>query len=351
MNYLWRISMHINSSASSHDIRIDRLKVFAAFLVVLQHSISATWTSYAPDTFTWKITNFIFILSRSAVVLFFMCSGAGMLKREHSIEEVLKKNILRLLKVYLGWMLIYGFFDSLSLLQQGLGSFRTIINAFLKCILFGKYHTWFIFALIGLYLITPFLSSITESRKNMRYFILLSLIFNLLFPLLTQFPQLDRLMANLANLNIPFVSGYILYYITGYYISKIEWKRSYSLTAVFGLIISYLAAYLYSTHISVVQGGPYQAIYDEFGICGFLIAVSVFSLFQSSKPLRENRLCTCLLQSGIGIYLLHPLLLPLFDGFKGLSRIAAAIFLYLISALICYFISQVKVLRNLFLKS
>lgn len=338
-------------SLPAHDVWLDYLKIFAAFLVVLQHSISGTWTTYGPDTATWKVTNFFFILSRSAVVLFFMCSGAGILKRPHSMEEVFKKNILQLLKAYLCWMLIYGLFDSISLIQEGLGSFATIANAFMKCILFGKYHTWFIFALIGLYLITPFLDTLIESRQKMRYFLLLSLFFSVIVPILASIPFLERISSNLANFRMQFVTGYILYYVAGYYLTRIEWKPLYSVIAFFTLIASYSFALLYSTHISILLDSPRQEIYDEFGACGFLIAVSIFSLFRGLTHLKESRAASRLLKLGIGIYLLHPLLLPFFDGFVGLQRLLMAFILYAISVSLCFFISKNRLLRNLLLKS
>ncbi|MGN0307503.1 MAG: acyltransferase [Lachnospiraceae bacterium] len=339
------------SSALERSLWIDRIKIFAAFLVVLQHSISPVWSTFPIDTLTWKITNLIFILSRSAVTLFFMCSGAGMLRHPRSIEDVLKKNILPLLKVYCCWMLIYGFFDSISLIQSGSASIRTVSNAFLKCILFGKYHTWFIFALIGLYLITPFLSSITSDYKHMSFFLLLSFFFTILMPLLSSISLLDRLTLQLNNFHLNYITGYILYYVIGYFISSLEWKKSYSRLALLLFGFSYIFAFIYSTGISLRRGAPSQEIYDEFGICGFFIAISVFALFKGKSIWKERKICTILLQSGIGIYLLHPLLLPLFESYTGLQRMAVSLVLYGLVVFICQLINRSRLFQNLLLKS
>ncbi len=47
----------------------------------------------------------------------------------------------------------------------------------------GHYHMWFLFMIVGLYLIVPFLlRPIVRDEKLLRYFLLLTLIFTFLLP-------------------------------------------------------------------------------------------------------------------------------------------------------------------------
>ena len=330
---------------------IDMLKIVAAFLVVLQHSISEIWTSLSPDTLTWQITNFLFILSRSAVPVFFMCSGAGMLCKSRTISDVFHKNIFQLIKLYTAWMLVYGFVASISLINEGLASFSTIRNAFIKKILFGEYFTWFIVALIGLYLITPFLSVIVQNKHLLQYFLVLSVLFTVIIPLTGYFPSLNRLTENINNFHMHFVVGYVMYYVLGYYISRANWKKQYTIITIFVLGVSCLTAFLFSCLYSSQKGTASQEIYGEFAPLGLLINVSVFALFKAfSKYISSNKISKRLVRYGIGIYFIHPLFLNRMTYFDDLYRILGAVLLYLFCILICFFIERSKLLTKLFLK-
>lgn len=340
-----------NKVKSEHMDWLDLLKIGAAFLVVLQHSISGIWTSLLPNTITWKIINFLFILSRSSVPVFFMCSGAGMLCKQRSISDVIKKNIFQLIKLYISWMLFYGFIASISLVDEGLASFSTIRNAFIKEVIFGEYFTWFIFALIGLYLITPFLSVIIQNKQLLQYFIALSVLFTIIIPLTGYFPCLNRLTENLNNFHMHFVVGYVLYYVLGYYISQMDWKKQYTIITIILFAISYIAAFLFSCFHSIQKGMASQEIYGEFMPLGFLINLSVFALFKAfSKYISSNGFSRKLVHYGIGVYLMHPLFLGNMVYFNDLYRILGAVLLYLVCVLICVLIDKSKLLSKLFLK-
>lgn len=326
---------------------IECIRVFSTFLVVMQHSISGVWTTLPPETWEWKIMNFVFLISRCAVPIFFMCSGMGMLAKKRSIERIFRKNILGLLKVYLLWMLVFGVRDGISLLREGYG-IRIILNAFIKNIVFGQYHTWFILTLIGLYLITPFLYEIVNSDRLMRYFLILSILFTVIIPFIGKLDGSGRLNTTFETINMRFVVGYVMYYVMGYYLSQITWpehraygKKTFIATvSVFG--VSVLSAFIISTAASVRNGEATQLVFGEFAPLGLIVNVSFLMLFQMLITSEKNkgwisRLGSC----GAGIYLMHPLLLPIASRFSGLSRLLGGVIVYLIALIICMIIGKV----------
>ena len=330
---------------------INIIKIVSAFLVVMQHSISSAWSTLSPDTPSWFFINFVFILSRSAVPLFFMCSGAGMLQREHTIKEILHKNIFQLLKVYLSWMLIYGACSAVSLIQEGLGTPRTIFNAFVKKLIFGEYHTWFVLALISLYLITPFLYKITQDAALLKYFLILSVLFTIVLPLTGYFGFLDRLTATFSNFNMHFVVGYVLYYVLGYYISQLNWQKMYSRITILLFVVSYVSAFLLSSMYSVSTQTAHQEMYGEFTPLGFLFTITLFGLirilFANSS---SNLVAKKLLSYGIAIYLMHPLFLEFIAPLNGLTKIIGAILIYLVCLFISFLIDKTKFASKYLLK-
>lgn len=325
---------------------IECIRVFSAFLVVMQHSLSGVWTTLPPETWEWKVINAAFLLSRCAVPVFFMCSGMGMLEKERSLESIFKKNIGKVLKLYVLWMLVYGVRDGISLVMEGSGSVRTIINAFLKDILFGQYHTWFIMTLIGLYLITPFLYEIVRREKYLKYFLALSILFTVVLPAIGSIEDFERLNAAFETVNMRFVTGWVMYYVLGYYLSRITWSYSRKkAAAIAGIVffLSYLSAFYISSAVSAGSGEAVQTAYGEFAPLGLLVNTSLLMLFRILISSGEAKKWAVVLGScGGGIYLMHPLLLPVASCFSGISRAAGGVLVYLMALAICLVIGKIS---------
>lgn len=348
---------------------IECIRVLSTFLVVMQHSISSVWTTLPPETSEWKIINLVFLISRCAVPVFFMCSGMGMLAKKRSIESIFKKNILGLLKIYIAWMVVFGVRDGISLIQEGYG-IRIVLNAFIKDIVFGQYHTWFIMTLIGLYLITPLLYEIIIRDELMKYFLILSILFTVIIPFIGKLDGSGRLNTTFETINMRFVVGYVMYYVLGYYIFCITGaghhaqiislqgrshftayttsrKKAFIATAML-FVVSVLTAFIISSIASIRNGEATQTVYGEFTPLGLIINASFLMLFQVLIVSEKNNKWISLVGScGIGIYLMHPLLLPIASHFSGLSRLLGGIIVYLISLIICLVIRKLgQILRR-----
>ncbi|MCM1136549.1 MAG: acyltransferase family protein [Clostridium sp.] len=339
---------NLTKEAGSKIYWIECIRVFSAFLVVMQHSISGVWTTLPPDTLEWKIVNFVFLLSRTAVPVFFMCSGIGMFAKARTVRSIFQKNIFNLLKVYIAWMLVYGIRDSISLIREGLGSFRTIRNAFLKDIIFGQYHTWFVMTLLGLYLITPLLYEIVKNEKLLAYFLLLSILFTVILPLTGEINGFGRLDAVFETINMRFVTGYVLYYVLGYYLCRAPWAQKLTRRAASALLAaSVLAAFIFSSILSAKNGEPLQQVYGEFAPLGLLVNTSVLLYFKTligpDRPKKRTAAWIAMLSScGTGIYLMHPLLLKITAFFPGIICILGGALVWLTALVICALLSQIK---------
>lgn len=308
---------------------MDVIKVFSTFLIVLQHSISDSFTTLPVDGYEWKIMNAIFMISRMGVPVFLMCSGAGILAREHTIREIWRKNILGLVKVYLGWMAILGIWDVMQIWIAGENvSFRIMANAFLKCLLFGKYHTWFIFTLLGLYAVTPLLYGIVQRKELLVYFLGLSMLFTVLLPLFAGIEQLDRAMAVADSIHMQLVVGYSLYFLTGFFLCwcmEQKWERYAGIV----WIVSAAAAYLMSVQDSLRAGAANHEAYRIFSPCGFLMSVSLMILFrkwigEESRSAMFGRIAS-LQKYGIAVYLLHVVFVEAWTKGSGMASALIAV--------------------------
>lgn len=338
------------SLSTTHNTWINTLKVLSTFLVITNHSISHVWTNHAINTPTWKIIHFFILFSRISIPLFFMCSGAGMLRKENSFKKIFTHNIFNILRIYVAWMLIYGIIECISLFQRDIATFRICFNELIKCILFGHYHTWFILTLLGLYLITPFLFQITRTKENIVYFLLVSFIFTIILPWLQTISYFSRLTDTLNNFNMYFVYGYVLYYVMGYYLYTIPKKKTYAYFSTIVLILSLGFAYIYSMKLSISSGTPYQECFMEFTPLMFFASTSLFYIFKDKENIFLSRLIKTLIGYGFGLYLMHPLLLKYVQQLFGLYAFAGTFLLYTSCVMICFFFSKNKILSKLFLK-
>ena len=329
---------------------IDFTKCIATFMVLFQHSTSNIWTTTLPEESLWKCVHLPFIFSRIAVLLFFMCSGCTMLSKKRNISDILTKNVFGIFKVYVSWMLVYGAVSCINLYQEGLASYRTCMNAIVKAIIFGKYHTWFIFALISLYLITPFLQMIVQNKKYMEYFLVLSFLFSVIMPILHNIDDSGRLSSTLDSFNMNFVLGYVLYYVAGYCISNMEWQKKYVIMSVVLFCLSLGITCGVTFKQSLQMGRATQEVFGEFSILAFLTTVSFFGIMRSMENVKFPRWVPQIVFLGFGIYLMHPLLLKHIVAVRGFNIFMVIPLFYLFCVLVCWGISKNKLLSKLFLK-
>lgn len=330
---------------------LDIIKVVCTMLIVLQHSVSYSWTNGSIGTFEWDVASIIFMVSRCAVMVFFMCSGCGMLSRERSIREIWTRSIWGLVKVYFCWMLVYGVYDAWQMIAGGEYSLRLIINVFIKKELFGHYHTWFIATLIGLYAITPLLQGVVQDRRHCEYFLVLSAVFSFLTPILYNYPALDRITTVISDVNMNFVVGYILLYVLGHYlITYPPDKKTCVALVVPGILIS-IAVWLYSSYLSIRSGTPDMHLYDFMTPWGACIAVTMFLLIRLlADRADENSKLAALSKYGLGIYLMHPLFVVMLKNFKGLYTVLFAVVIYVICLVTCILLGKNKYTSRAFIR-
>ncbi len=317
---------------------IDVIKILAAFLIVMQHSLAIEWTErMAMNDIQWKIINFVFVASRMGVPLFFMCSGVTMFRRKHSIKEIFSKSLPHILVPYAFWMLIYGIIDAADA-----SSFRVAVNAVIKPIIFGRYHTWFIATLIGLYIITPLIQEFIYDRKLLGYFLTLSVLFTVLLPYANRIGD-DRIVTTLNDFNMHFVVGYVIYFLIGYYISNLDLGRISTILCGIVFIVAYIVCQVLCVNNVAALGQDIQNYFSAFSIIGIVLSVSFFIIIMSiiNKEYTEGTKKVILgwAKLGIGIYLVHPLLLPLIANIHGSYRFAGGLAVYIIALTINHIIS------------
>lgn len=89
------------------NISYDLLRIQAAILVVLLHVSAISWNMISPYKPQWMIINLYNSMTRGAVPIFFMLSGAFLLKKDIDIKDLYIKKIIPLSLVWLIWSFLY----------------------------------------------------------------------------------------------------------------------------------------------------------------------------------------------------------------------------------------------------
>ena len=291
---------------------LDLLRVIAICAVVMIHA-SANFVAYYPsESISFILGNLCDSLSTLGVPLFLMISGTFMLDEQRTFSP--KKTVLPMVGLFLLWSFCYALVYSVvtPIAQGGTVSLTACFTAFLR----GHYHLWYMWAIIGLYLITPILRSfVTRSNKKIvLYFIVLSLLFQFTAPLIRLLLTTVDLWGKSAsllsiytyvfgNLNLDFLGGLTTYYLAGWYIANTEFDRKSS-------VALYLLGFLSAAGIVLLtQRFPtlYDCTYSAKGLLVFFYCIAVFLLAKHiCKPERKSgKLLSLLSRSAFGVYVIH----------------------------------------------
>lgn len=336
---------------------LDLLRFVAVCAVILIHA-SAPFVSHCEGTTIEFILGNIFDgISRLGVPLFLMISGALMLDERRDFR--CRKSALRLLYIFLIWSFLYTvvFCVFLPYVRKEPIDLISVLSHFIR----GHSHLWYMYAIIGLYLITPILRSFVKesNRKIVFYFILLCLVFQFTNPfiqLILNVLPFDNLSSEslrtytyvFERLSPDFVGGLTVYYVTGWYIAHAELsKKNIALlcgAGLLGVISIVLLTQLFPDH--------YELMYAYESVLVFFYAVAVFLLVKKYyKPTeKKKQVFSFLSKYTFGIYLVHIFVWNIVEVLLGDNIFFVpliALITFSLSLLICFILSKIPVLKKI----
>jgi surface polysaccharide O-acyltransferase-like enzyme len=233
------------------------MRIIAALMVVIIHS-HPILTTLNPDSFTFVLSNFIESIARIAVPVFIMITGALLLneEREFKIKDGIKKAADMFILVSI-WSVIYAFATPLINGNLVLG------GGWLETVIYGHYHLWYLYMLVGLYLVTPILKKITkkENANIILYYILIFTVVKGIFPLLNYsfngITGTENWIAKYVSMfNVDHFTVFITYYLLGWYIANVEISRKSRIKIYVAGIIGFLITFVGTQLISIMNSKP-----------------------------------------------------------------------------------------------
>ena len=165
---------------TKREIWLDWLRVAACFLVMLTHSTEPFYLGgegslilTQPDAIWASVMD---VFSRSAVVLFVVASSYLQFPLHYTTKEFFRRRACRILPPFLVWTLVYAL-----VWGEPVQNFKDLLWNFN----YAAGHLWFVYMLIGLYLLMPLLSPWAEKVGKRELQLYLGIwLFTTLLPLL-----------------------------------------------------------------------------------------------------------------------------------------------------------------------
>lgn len=348
-------------------VYFDFLRIFAAFAVVVLHTSSQKF--YDVDVFSlkWTFFNIGDSVVRWGVPIFVMISGALFLGKQDTIDikSLYSKNIKRLFLSFVVWSLICVIVRKL---QNPAMPKREMVQRFLE----GNFHMWFLLMIIGLYMMLPLLNEMVKNDTLVKYFLALAFIFASLLPTLKQFYEsfgpyisdervsivINALFKDVTVMNVCMVSGYIGYFVLGYFMDSMKISVKTEMVIYILSILGFVSTVLLTAYFSRRSGTADVGFYNNMRVNVLLETIGIFTFFKcrvSKINVKHRERLTFLSKCSFGCYLVHTLVLQSLDHYygintkalpAGISVIVLAVFVFVLSYLISIVLNRIPIVKN-----
>lgn len=206
---------------------LDILRILACLMIVAMHS---PMPSGAENGLFLSSLSY---LTAAGVGLFFMISGALLLPVKSDASSFLKKRFSKIAVPTIIWSVIFVVLDSVC--RGSALSWESFLSILFSAQ--GNPTFWFLYTLMGLYLLAPILSKWLDSTscKELELYLLLWVI-SLCYPLLRLILDVNTSETGILY----YFTGYAGYFVLGHYLSKYP-KRVKFCWLIPLLVISYAA--------------------------------------------------------------------------------------------------------------
>ena len=318
---------------------IDLLRVMATVAVIIIHVSTAPVGNATQEvrSLVFKDMELLHILVQWSVPVFFMITGFCAMQKEKCTYSYCFSKVLK----YVGVLFTVGLFYALleEVFRVKVFSFEMFINA-IKCVIGGYLweHMWFVYSIIGVYLVLPVIHAFMQQGENNVYVITgLLLFFNILLPAIGLYIPI--------GIEFPF-EGYLFYVCYGGMIAKCKIDKKWEYPAYFVIIASIV--YLY------VNLGKELFAFKHPIVC--FMAMSIF-LIISRKDISYNKYIYGISKCAWGIYLIHPfymnialkvLKIDLLSGLLYIKLFVFAVILFVVSFITTYILRKIPIIKELF---
>lgn len=269
-------------------MNIDIIRIFAFIFIVMLHTLNR---QYGLNIWMGG-----YAVISIGVNLFIMISGYLLLDKSEPVKDFFRKRFLNILPLFLVFNIIYYYLSKMSLIRNLEGE------------MFIVPHFWYIYMILGMYLLTPWLRKVlAHAEKETIYVIVLWFLSNILNPYLKYFNLRDIPFSNFP------ISGFIGYYLLGYYFKKYRDRLKkvpfIYIAAVY--VTGFLISVLTVKYILSTTGKREISFFDKNSLGTFLMSVSFFVFWLKFEFKKRNRIVKIIADSTYFAFLVHLIVLDM----------------------------------------
>ena len=310
-------SIQTKKKAPEREYWLYFLTASACVTVVWGHVAAQVFLN-ASTPFQWWVGNITDSAARWCVTLFIMVSGYLLLNpsKEYTIMEFYKKRASRIIIPFVFWAL---FFAVVNTLRHVFNGDPVSFSSFIKPVLNGhpNYHLWYLYMLVGLYVLTPFLRAGLKKIPPRWLPGICAALF--IIPAAVNTYSWFALKADFIS-DYPFIVWplYLLgYYLAGYLIGKKAKIETKTITLVTAFLAS-TAVTAFGCYILKENISDFAGIYF-YSPAALNVVFTTLVFFMLGKKLAANIRNNKILETGnavsFGIYLIHPFWIFTLDYF------------------------------------
>jgi surface polysaccharide O-acyltransferase-like enzyme len=311
-----------NDNVKDRILYIDILRSVAIFAVIVTHTSIVIKYGYFNVNMNWWWTgSFYTALSRWCVPIMIMISGILLLdpNREYPTKIFLKKRFNKVGIPLIFWSIIYVIWRYRDdILINKYPSLWSTVQNFIGGPVY--YHLWFIYTILGLYILTPVLRVYIKNagRENIKYFLVVWFITNGIINFISKLTNYDFKV----GIELYFFTGYVGYYVLGYYLTISDFnKKEKRLLYILSMVC--IVATMIGTFILSKTKGTYVDDFNDFLFPNIiLMTIGVFVFIKSVDWERIingyshiNKFILDVSDLSFGIYLVHLLVLEFLQNY------------------------------------
>ncbi len=294
---------------------MDALRILAAFLVIVNHTNSYLFKATTPQSAEWWLSILWYYLSKIAVPVFVMVSGAALLPKQDSYKTVLRR-ALRVLIALVLFSYLYYLYD--AWVYWGLWPRMAELGTFLHLVWTQQITDgfWYLTFYLGLMAMLPLLQRLAGAMRgrDLRYLMGACVVLSGVCPLAAHYwPQL----ALPSYFQTPLFGMYIGLFFAGHWVRQRFVPTRGRMLAAGALLAVSLAACVALTYVEfgrVAPGEPYWFMDDRLApaLPVALMSVAAMALFKGIRLPQTGRCATVVVSVAgctFGIYLLQDLLI------------------------------------------
>lgn len=306
--------MDENSLKRKRIYSYDLIRIIAATGVIMAHSVSVLVTKSPYGSLDFTYANLLDTAGRASIALFLMLSGALMLDENKNIPT--KKfftSAAKILFLAFAWSGVYSFAINVAL--PFINHRPPNVTAFFKTLIYGEFHLWYLYMLVGLYVITPFLRLIVK-KENVKWvigFIALFFVFSSVPTFINTVANLfteknDYLLDFTKKLEFDYGNEYLCYYLLGWLVTNFEITDKQR-KIIYTLGIVGFAVTFFGIQFSLSEDNRECVFYANkmINVAFYGIALFVFlnRCFRNFEPKKHKKLILTLSSLTFGVYLIH----------------------------------------------